>query len=81
MSNKKYADFMGQPQQVLKTWSAALYVRLSREDELAGESNSVINQREILKEYLKLHPDIIPFDYYVDDGAGELILNDRTFLA
>ncbi len=56
-----------QPQQT-NVWSAALYIRLSREDELSGESNSVVSQREILKEYLKLHPDIIAYDYYVDDG-------------
>ena len=23
-----------------------------------------------LKEYLKLHPDIVPYDFYVDDGSG-----------
>lgn len=68
MSNAKYSDYMEQPSQSLRTWQAALYIRLSREDELSGESNSVISQREILKEYLKLHPDITMFDFYVDDG-------------
>lgn len=69
MANAKYAELiMEQPSQVIKTWSAALYIRLSREDEMSGESNSVVSQREILKEYLKLHPDIVPYDFYVDDG-------------
>ena len=31
----------------------ALYTRLSRDDELAGESNSIKNQRELLLQYAK----------------------------
>ncbi len=49
-------------------WKAALYIRLSREDGDKTESYSVTSQRAILGEYLKLHPDIELFDYYVDDG-------------
>ena len=29
----------------------ALYCRLSRDDEMAGESNSIINQKSILSKY------------------------------
>jgi site-specific DNA recombinase len=29
----------------------ALYCRLSRDDELAGDSNSIVNQKAILKKY------------------------------
>lgn len=29
----------------------ALYCRLSRDDELQGESNSIVNQKAILKKY------------------------------
>ena len=29
----------------------ALYERLSRDDELQGESNSIVNQKKILEEY------------------------------
>ena len=67
---QKYADYYGQPQRVLKTWQAALYIRLSKEDleKNKTESASIANQREILKEYLKLHPDISHVDTYVDDG-------------
>ena len=67
---QKYADYYGQPQRVLKTWKAALYIRLSKEDleKNKTESASIANQREILKEYLKLHPDISHVDTYVDDG-------------
>lgn len=67
---QKYQDYYGQPNQALKTWQAALYIRLSKEDmdKNKTESASIANQREILKEYLKLHPDIEHVDTYVDDG-------------
>lgn len=55
-------------QLVLPMWRAALYIRLSKEDGDKAESYSVTSQREILKEYLKLHPDIEPYDFYIDDG-------------
>lgn len=52
-----------------KIWKAALYIRLSREDgDDKAESCSVTSQREILKEYLKQHPDIQAYDFYIDDG-------------
>ena len=52
----------------LSPWRAALYIRLSRDDGDKPESNSVTNQREILKEHLKLRPDIAIYDIYIDDG-------------
>ncbi len=48
----------------------ALYVRLSKEDGDKAESNSVLSQKEILKEYLKLHPELEFHDFYVDDGCS-----------
>lgn len=51
-----------------KIWRAALYVRLSKDDGKKTESESVTSQREILKEFLKIHPDIEAVDYYIDDG-------------
>lgn len=51
-----------------RIWKAALYIRLSKDDGKKTESESVTSQREILKEYLKLHPDIEVYDYYIDDG-------------
>ena len=67
---QKYQDYYGQPTRAIKTWQAALYIRLSKEDidKNKTESASIANQREILKEYLKLHPDIEHVDTYVDDG-------------
>ena len=68
MTNTKYADYFGQPNQAIRSWKAALYIRLSKEDGDKAESYSITSQREILKEYLKLHPDIELHDFYVDDG-------------
>ena len=63
----KYKDYLEQPQRELKTWKAALYIRLSREDGDKSESYSITSQREILKEYLKLHPNIEAHDFVYGD--------------
>lgn len=63
----KYSEILKQPLQD-KTWQAALYIRLSKEDGDKQESYSVTSQREILNEYIKQHSDISLVDYYVDDG-------------
>lgn len=44
-----------------------LYCRLSRDDDLQGESNSIVNQKAILKKYADDHgfPNTV---YFVDDG-------------
>ncbi len=68
MASEKYKDYLGQTTVTIKMWNAALYIRLSREDDKQGESNSVASQREILKEYLKQHPEFSLVDFYIDDG-------------
>lgn len=45
----------------------ALYCRLSRDDELAGDSNSIVNQKAILQKYAEDHG-FYPTQFYVDDG-------------
>ena len=54
--------------QSFNLWKAAVYVRLSKDDGKKNESNSIVTQKEIIKEYLKLHSDIEIHDFYVDDG-------------
>ncbi len=45
----------------------ALYERLSRDDNLRGESNSIVNQKEYLEQYARDHGfDVI--EHYTDDG-------------
>lgn len=45
----------------------ALYCRLSQEDALDGDSNSIINQKAILSKYAKDHQYQNP-QFYIDDG-------------
>ena len=48
-------------------YNCALYCRLSSEDELDGESNSIKNQRDILEKYAKEN-NLNIYDIYIDDG-------------
>jgi len=47
--------------------SKALYSRLSHDDELQGESNSITNQKEMLESYAKANS-FTNIRHYVDDG-------------
>lgn len=47
----------------------ALYCRLSRDDELAGESNSIHNQKQMLEKYATDHG-FENLEFYVDDGVS-----------
>ena len=50
-------------------YKAAAYLRLSKEEyNNEKESNSIINQRQIIDNYLKEHKEYRLVDYYVDDG-------------
>ena len=52
-------------------YNAALYCRLSKDDEQAGESVSIGTQRMVLEKFCKEH-DFQVFDVYVDDGFSGL---------
>jgi len=45
----------------------ALYCRLSKDDELLGESNSITNQKLILERYAFEHG-YHDYEFYIDDG-------------
>lgn len=45
----------------------ALYCRLSRDDDLQGDSNSIIHQKQMLTKYAEAHNFTNP-QFYVDDG-------------
>lgn len=66
-------------------YNADLYLRLSKEDGDKDESDSILNQKELIKEYLKSRPDICIHEIRVDDGysgvnferpAFQKVLND-----
>ena len=54
---------MGQP----RTYNAALYLRLSKDDGTDSESSSIQTQKEMLTRYCREN-DFIIADYYIDDG-------------
>ena len=56
-----------------KVYYAAIYLRLSKEDGDASsgekkESNSIANQRKLIEDYLKKHPEITLIQEFCDDG-------------
>lgn len=51
----------------MKNKKIAAYIRLSKEDEKKGESESVINQKEIIKKYIEENK-MENCNFYVDDG-------------
>lgn len=56
----------------------ALYVRLSRDDELEGDSNSIANQKKLLSKYAKEHH-YTNIRVYADDGYTGTNFNRPEF--
>ena len=48
-------------------YQVALYIRLSKEDESEGPSQSVTNQKSLLEEFVREHR-LAVYDIYIDDG-------------
>lgn len=48
-------------------YNTALYLRLSRDDDNAGESNSIATQRMMLRRYAEQN-NLRVVDEYIDDG-------------
>ena len=81
MTNDAFSDIMEAPNSVLTVAPSkedtemlratekitALYCRLSQEDALAGESNLISNQENILLQYVKQNHFLNP-SFFVDDG-------------
>lgn len=64
---------MGALKSISKTYHAAVYLRLSREDGDVAEggrafSNSISNQKELVMDYLESRADIQVYSVYTDDG-------------
>jgi len=64
----------GQPDKI-----TALYCRLSRDDELAGESNSIKNQKDILSKYAKDNG-FMNTRFFVDDGFSGVSFTRPGFM-
>lgn len=52
---------------IIPTYNSALYLRLSKDDELQGDSSSIVTQRQMLRKYAGEH-NINVYDEYIDDG-------------
>lgn len=60
-------------------FNVALYIRLSREDGDKAESDSIVNQRKLLADYLKGRDDFIVYDTYIDDGFSGINFRRPAF--
>lgn len=51
-----------------KIWNACGYVRLSHEDGDREESNSVIGQKDLIRDFFSHHPELVECGMRIDDG-------------
>ncbi len=70
------ADVLEKANKVI--YRVAIYIRLSREDEKEGVSESVTNQKTLLVKYVKEHGFKIA-DIYIDDGYTGTNFNRPAF--
>lgn len=61
-----------------RVFRTALYLRLSKDDEGAGESSSITTQRSILQDYAKTHG-LSVIEEYADDGYSGTNYNRPAF--
>ena len=59
--------------------ATALYCRLSRDDEFAGDSMSIQTQKTMLAQYAKSN-NIFDYEYYIDDGYSGTNYNRPDFM-
>ena len=80
--NSFFIEEFGRKEVIVRNYEkiTALYERLSRDDELQGESNSIVNQKKILEEYAKKNhlENII---HFTDDGISETQFDRPGFMA
>lgn len=67
--------------EIIQSWNATLYLRLSREDGDKEESNSITGQRELLRDFLKAHPELHEYTVRVDDGFSGSTFDRPAFQA
>ncbi len=63
----------------ISNWNVAGYLRLSKEDNENMESNSIVNQRELIEQYIRNKKDLQLVDYYIDDGYSGTNFNRPGF--
>lgn len=63
-----------------KTYLTASYVRLSREDGDKAESDSIHNQRDLIRDFVKKHADLKLVEEYIDDGYSGTNFDRPAFM-
>lgn len=63
---------------IIKKYFVAIYIRLSKEDDNLGESESIINQKTLLKKYVEEQGYTL-VDIYIDDGYTGTNFNRPAF--
>lgn len=63
----------------MKKYKVAGYIRLSKEDKIKDESNSVVNQKSIINSYIKKNEDLEFVDFYIDDGYSGTTFDRPAF--
>ena len=63
-----------------KPYSADIYLRLSKEDGDKEESDSIQNQRALILDFLRNHPDIQIHKIRIDDGRSGVDFNRPAFI-
>ena len=61
-----------------ENYNVGIYARLSRDDERAGESVSIENQKELLTRYVREQGWNL-YDYYCDDGVSGTTFDRPSF--
>ncbi len=66
----------------MKKINVALYLRLSKDDgdESRQESNSITNQRNLLRTFVKSHENMVIYDEYIDDGFSGANFQRPSFI-
>ena len=70
----KSGGYIVDKKNTFKSYMAAVYLRLSEEDEDLSlrsdktESNSIVNQKALILKELDSMPEVTLFDIYIDDG-------------
>ena len=60
-------------------WNTALYIRLSKDDGDKAESDSIVNQRDMLLSYIEANPEFKLHDIFIDDGYTGTNFNRPDF--
>jgi len=63
-----------------KIWNACIYVRLSREDGDKEESDSITNQKTLIRDYISTMPDISIVAELADDGFSGASFERPSFI-